>query len=120
MNRVEVTGKIIGAIDCTCEADGTEAARASLDFQRGNGLIKVFAFRELARQLANFQPGHMVRIVGRLTCHPQNRTAAILVDAVGYFDARQEHPTPRNLQEDIRAVRHSELQTGKRPSLPSR
>ncbi|SRR6266566_1928677 len=100
VNRIELTGKIVGAIDCTSEGDGTEAARASLYFQRGNGLIKVFAFRELARQLAKFQPGHMVRIVGRLTCHPSNRAAAILVDKVRYFDPRQECAAPRDLQED--------------------
>lgn len=117
MNRIELTGKIIGAIDCACEPDGTEVARASLDFQRGNGLIKVFAFREVARQLAKFEQGHMVRITGRLTTHPQNRTSAILVDEVKFFDARQEGPAPRNLHEDIREVRHSALQVGKRTSF---
>lgn len=113
MNRIELTGKIIGTIDCTCEADGTEAARASLEFQRGNGLIKVFAFRELARQLAKFQPGHMVRIVGRLTCHPSNRTAAILIDAVRYFDPRQECAAPRK-DKEIRDLRRDALRLGKR------
>jgi hypothetical protein len=54
-----------------------------------------------------------VRIVGRLTCHPQNRTAAILVDEVRYFDARQEGPAPHKDRE-IRDLRHDALRLGKR------
>ncbi len=113
MNKVELSGTIVGTIDCSSEADGTEAARASLEFQRGNGLVKVFGFRGLARQFAQFKPGDQIRICGRLTVHPQNRTAAILVDEVRYFDARQECAAPSK-DKEIRDLRHDALRMGKR------
>jgi hypothetical protein len=116
MNKIELTGRIVGAIDCTSEADGTEAARANLEFSRGNGLAKIFAFRERALQLAQFAPGDVVSVRGRLTINPANRLCAVLVDdvvVVQHFRG-QECAEPRSLHEDIADVRHAALRVGKR------
>jgi hypothetical protein len=86
MNLVELSGKIVGPINTSTEADGTEAARAYLEFSRGNGLARIFAFRERAWQLVQFAPGDVVSIRGRLTINPSNRMCAILVDAMKRFD----------------------------------
>jgi hypothetical protein len=86
MNLIELSGKLVGPINTSTEPDGTEAARAYLEFWRGNGLARIFAFRERAWELVQFAPGDVVSIRGRLTINPSNRMCAILVDAVKRFD----------------------------------
>lgn len=109
MNKVELIGTIVGDIDCSSQADGTEAARANLEFWRGNGLARIFAFSECARQLAQFASGDVVNIRGRLTVHPTNRMCAVLVDVVRRFDPGQECAEPNSPHEDIRDVRVAAL-----------
>lgn len=90
MNKIELSGTIVGEIDAQSDADGTERASAFLQFHKANGRAILFCFGERARLLAQFKSGDQVRIRGRLMIHRLNGKAAILVDEVHYLDVRHE------------------------------
>lgn len=106
MNQVQISGTIVGEIDARSEADGTESARAFLKFHKANGAVMLFCFAERARHLAQFKPGDLVTVRGRLTVNLLNGKAAILVDEVHPFDARKESAEDRDAREWNATRRH--------------
>jgi len=106
MNKVELSGTIASEIDARSVADGTESARASLQFHKANGTVLLFCFAERAQKLARFRPGDLVRICGRLTINRLNGKAAVLVDEVQPLDERQRSPEDREASEWNATRRH--------------
>ncbi len=106
MNRVELFGTIASEVIASILADGSEHASTSLHFHKGNGAVLIFSFGERAQKLARFKHGDLVKISGRLTIHPLNGKAAILVAEVDHLDSRQQSDEDREVSEWNAVRRH--------------
>jgi hypothetical protein len=80
MNKVELSGTIVGELLTRTEPDGEPFTAVRLLFDRKSDPITVFCYAERAMTLANVTRGQQVRVSGRLMVHPKTRRAGILVD----------------------------------------
>ncbi len=80
MNKVEVSGTIVGEVMTRTEPDGEPFAAVHLLFDRKSDPVTLFCYAERALTLAKVTKGEQVRVSGRLMIHPKTRRAGILVD----------------------------------------
>lgn len=99
MNEVKLSGTVVGDIEARSEPNGTESARASLQFHKANGAVLLFCFAERAHKLARFRAGDVVEVSGRLTINKLNHKAAVLVDNIQHLDTQKESPADREDRE---------------------